>query len=291
MTSPIFRRQKSQAKWELGAFALPNRLVQDKNLTDSAFRLLAWMVSCSDDWIIYQTDIMRRFDWGREKLRSALDNLIEFRYLYKFPQSRQDDHRYGPCYYEFSPHGYTEEEIKEFQIKFPMYGYQTSGGQTSGSPTSNNLKTVCIAEANLSDNAEKKPEPREPQKVRSITKKNFRGDDISIGWDELITHATISKKDWRRTEMQDAWQILQDRQGYVNELMEFIAGTITNLRTKKRAVHANKEKPKCKNHPIVTKSENKICNPQDQEPRRTIPEIMAQLEKEKKEIKEKKQKS
>lgn len=131
----------------------------------------------------------------------------------------------------------------------PQCDFHTGGSVifTPTKETPKEIKNVCIADANGSDKSDKKPEPKEPQKIRSITKQNAWGKDVTISWDDLITYAVTHKKDWRMTEMQEVWKILQARTGYVNDLMEFIAGTISNLRDKTRASYANKEKTKCSN--------------------------------------------
>lgn len=106
---------------------------------------------------------------------------------------------------------------------------------------------VCIADANGPDKKEEKKETSpQMQMIRRIDRKTGRGDPISIGWDELITYATNHKKDWRLTEMKEAWQILHNREGFVNDMIEFIGGTITNLRTKTRVNYANQGKQTCK---------------------------------------------
>jgi hypothetical protein len=303
MDSPAFRKHRSPAKWEKGSFALPNKLVQDLRLTDSAFRLLAWMVSCAPDWEIYQSDIMKRFKWGETKLRAAIDNLIECKYLIKLEQIRKEGGGWGRCDYEYCALGFSDDEIKEFQINSPYPGDRGTGDRGSGDQgtkqvlieTNPNLNTVCIADASLSDKIQKNTEPPKMQEIRRIDKKTGRGTDISLGWDDLITHAVNEKKDWRLTEMQEAWTILHERQGFVNDMIEFIAGTITNLRTKTRAAAANRGPNEWKNKqtnkaktemkaPLVG---NKMEIPKDLGPRLTIPEIMAQLEKEEREAKKK----
>lgn len=255
MISPAFRKHRSPAKWQRGSFSLPNRLVQDLRLTDSAFRLLSWMVSCSGDWIIYQSDIMKRFDWGETKMRAAIDNLIECRYLFKLGQHRLPNGGWGPCDYEFEAQGFTDDEIKEFQINSPYPDDRGTGDASTGDQgtkqvlsivTNPNPEVVCIDESNETDKKEEKAKKPEMQQIRRIDKKNGRGIDISLGWDELVTHAVNYKKDWKITEMQEAWKILHERNGFVNDMIEFIGGTITNLRTKTRSTYANKSKTTCK---------------------------------------------
>lgn len=246
MSSPSFRRQKCQVKWEKGCFALPNKLVQNKSLTDSAFRLLSWMVSCSDDWIIYQTDIMERFDWGREKLKAAIDNLVECKYLFKFPQRILEDGKYGPCDYEFTAQGFTDDEIKELEIKFTMYGNPTSTAPTSTDhtskqlliPTTPNPKVVC---------REGPIGPAFQNRKRDSENEGPNGTKVTTNLEEVFQRANAERKEWDLLEIQGAWQILCDYKGMVRDGFAFIDGTIKNMRNRQKGEQYSKTKDKsCK---------------------------------------------
>jgi hypothetical protein len=263
MDSSSFRKQRSAAKWEKGAFALPNRLVQDKNLTDSAFRLLAWMVSCSDDWVIYQTDIMNRFDWGREKLKGAIDNLIEFKYLVKFPQRILENGKYGPCDYEFSDQGYTDDEIKEFKIKFPMYGDPTSGESTSADPTSKqvpistnpNPNEVCKREdPPLEEN--KLSDDEKPERINgALTYRHMmhppKGEPYEIEKEEIYRRANdeYAHLKWTNPEIAEAWESLINSKAPIISPWRYLEGTIEGIRM---SLKKKQQAQYCKRNSITT---------------------------------------
>jgi len=264
--SPAFRRHKSPAKWEKGSFTLPNRLVQNKNLTDSGFRLLAWMVSCSDEWTIYQTDIMARFEWGREKLKTAIDNLIDLKYLIKLSQRVLGGGRYGPCDYEFCPQGFTDEEIKEIQIISPMSGYPTSDDPTSDDPTSKqipiltnpNLKDVCKREDPPLENSGIPEEEKQPSRLNGALVYRHvitppKGEPIEILKEEIYRRSLgeYARNKWTNAEIADAWESLINSRAPIISPWRYLEKTIEGIRM---ALKKKQQAQYCKRNSVTTNS-------------------------------------
>lgn len=87
-------------------------------------------------------------------------------------------------------------------------------------------------------------DPSNSDSPRWVTKISTAGKEIVVNRDEIISGSMFSKKDWRLTEINEAWDILCEYKGAVNDGFAFIEGTIRNLRNGIRANHANKTETK-----------------------------------------------
>jgi hypothetical protein len=74
----------------------------------------------------------------------------------------------------------------------------------------------------------------------NITKKNARGETISISKSEIFRRA-ISQPNWKTGHIQQAIITLESYGGIVNDLWAFIEGTVTNLHNKTIADAINKK--------------------------------------------------
>ncbi|SCC12738.1 helix-turn-helix domain-containing protein [Weissella bombi] len=77
---PIKRAQRT------GKFAqIPNETLRDQNLTNSAYRLLMYMLSMSDDWIFRNSKIAKDFDKSERWVRKTLTELENAGYVKRKP--------------------------------------------------------------------------------------------------------------------------------------------------------------------------------------------------------------
>ncbi len=71
-----------RVKLEDGNFATISRdVLMDENLTDSAFRMLVWMLNNSNEWKLNVTYFKNVMGWSFNKLASAKKNLVKLGYL------------------------------------------------------------------------------------------------------------------------------------------------------------------------------------------------------------------
>lgn len=114
-------------KLEYNFTQIPNKILTDKRLSSVAFKLysyIAYRLSNNKKWKLYNKDIMKYFKEGRRAFDKAKKELIEFDYLKKINQLRENG-RYGACDYEI----YSE----------PIYHIQTTqNGASVNSNTVNN---------------------------------------------------------------------------------------------------------------------------------------------------------
>lgn len=91
---------KKPAYFESKPQIVPNSLVYNKNLSDSAIRLLLALNALPDKWVIYQCDIRERLGWGRDKMQSAIKECVQFGFM-KVTKTRSEQGRFEPNDIEF----------------------------------------------------------------------------------------------------------------------------------------------------------------------------------------------
>jgi len=113
--------------------------------------------------------------------------------------------------------------------------------------TSNTEEKDCLSEPSG-------PGIQGPPSAPSFSKKEaHEGDEVSIpnnrlevkkiSKQDLISKAVREKKDWDLSEIQEAWDILKE-QKIVNDPMQFLCGTIRNLRNRRKMESLNKKMEK-----------------------------------------------
>ena len=105
---------------------IPNRVIIDKNITDTAFRFLMYLFSNSDEWKVYMGHTRRLFGWGQAKMECAVNLLITLGYI----RRKQVRIKGKFAHYEFEYHhkpifiGLSEPAIPEL----PSGDIQPKGG-------------------------------------------------------------------------------------------------------------------------------------------------------------------
>lgn len=91
--------------------------------------------------------------------------------------------------------------------------------------------------------------------VREISKKNSKGDTLSISLEEIFNRSIRERKDWSTPEIQDAWEILVCYDKPVSDLFALLGSIIENQRITKikeeKKQNAEKKKPKLSKGPPV----------------------------------------
>lgn len=129
MNESNFKRHKSFKNYT----SVPNELIRSP-LGNAAFRLLCYLGSHSENWVIYQNEIKKTLDWGERKLRSAINELIKKKYLIT-TQNKNEMGKFMPVNYEFS-----FEPINS--NNFTVTTFSVDGRSVDGESTSknNNIK-------------------------------------------------------------------------------------------------------------------------------------------------------
>lgn len=127
MSKSKFKPHKSNPKnnWT----SVPNDIIRS-NMNNSAFRLLVYLQSNTQEWDIYQSYIQKELGWGEDMMASAIKNLKDLKYL-KIEKTRNDKGNFDYSY-EFSWIAIEEEENSN---NFTIGGFPTPGSSTPGSTT------------------------------------------------------------------------------------------------------------------------------------------------------------
>lgn len=260
-----------------GWTSIPNNLIRDgKLLADSAFRLLSYLLSNREGWKVYQKKIRLDLDWGRERLSNAIKELEEKGFLHR-KVKREESGRFTYDHYEY----HVLPVYKELMTKKSKNsknvtddGLADTGLPDVGqpAPTNNNLKeeqkkVVCYpppvvadSQKSLSKEEIKKNSVAEALRGKglpsTLTKFHISGGEITICLDDIFRASVAKRKDWKTSEVHDAWIILSEYRGAIREAFPFIEGTIKNLRNKKKAEFMGKQEVKeCKTTKLTSSLE------------------------------------
>jgi hypothetical protein len=88
-----------------------------------------------------------------------------------------------------------------------------------------------------------------------IIKYNMRGEEVSCSLDEIFRFAIQQRKDWKTSEINEAWSVLIEYTGAISKYIEFIAGTIKQKRIEVVSKFNRKKEKKCQDIQIVVKEE------------------------------------
>lgn len=130
--SNIFRRHKKQIKYT----QVPNNVIRNPKIKNSAFRLLCYLQSNSDSWEVFQDHVQRELGWGDDMLSSAIKNLKQCKYLIVHKKRSNT----GKYYYLYEFDWEEIEDSESFPIEnddsnnFTTGGFSTPGESTPGKP-------------------------------------------------------------------------------------------------------------------------------------------------------------
>lgn len=93
---------------------IPNKTIQDKNLSLKAKGLLTILLSLPEDWQIYKTNLYQFSQDGRDATIGAFNELVDKKYILKF--ERRDN--YGLFGYDYVV--FKEPQIRADDIENPF---------------------------------------------------------------------------------------------------------------------------------------------------------------------------
>lgn len=96
--------KKFNLKFYQKSIAVPNQAIFNQHLKDSAYRLLCALEALPETWTIYQDTLAEMLGWGREKMSTAINILIEQGYVRRTQIRNQKDKekgRFASFTYEF----------------------------------------------------------------------------------------------------------------------------------------------------------------------------------------------
>ncbi len=102
IATPVYFKRRETHFYKKSSI-VPNHLFFDPKITDPALRLLLALNAVPDSWVVHRTDIMKRLEWGKDKIKGAVDCLENLGYL-KVTQSKDESGRFLPNTYEYDVH-------------------------------------------------------------------------------------------------------------------------------------------------------------------------------------------
>jgi hypothetical protein len=86
---------------------IPNKVLQNKELSWKAKGLLGCILSMHDNWVVYKTTLHQFSSDGRDSTITAFNELIKHNYIKQFNQ-RSSNGRFADVFYYVSPIPFTE---------------------------------------------------------------------------------------------------------------------------------------------------------------------------------------
>ncbi|NMG09770.1 hypothetical protein [Brasilonema sp. UFV-L1] len=120
------KKGKPQKKFTL----ISNDLIRDTQVTDSAYRLICWVTSHSDDFEISFSSILSMLEWGKDKLRNAVKNAEINDYLVRTKTRDAETGLFDWDYYIFVD----KDEAIAFRKSNPNSYYPSLGNPVSDNP-------------------------------------------------------------------------------------------------------------------------------------------------------------
>lgn len=140
---------------------VPNELIRSK-MKNASFRLICYLESHDEGWIIYKEVIKKDLGWGREILDTAIKELINMKLLIVHPQ-RNEKGRFTHNDYEFSFFP-IEEQANENSNNFTVNGFPVDGLAGCGKPSTKNTNIKNTNDKNTSDSS---PSPKNSSSTKS----------------------------------------------------------------------------------------------------------------------------
>lgn len=206
--------------------------LEDPKLSFKAKGLWTYCLSRPDDWVFHVKHLATVSQDGEDAVYSAIKELEEAGYVKKIQH-----HING----RFQKVDYEIFEIPQIQIILPQPEKQEAVFQEpvnpallSIEPILRNEKTVC-------------PEPPVgvPEPPKKVFKTKTDGTNNSIELDEVFRKSVQQNKNWTEEEIKEAWKVLEDYKGRVNDMWKFLEGTIENLRKRKNIEKLKKTDEVC----------------------------------------------
>ena len=105
-----------RAKHQSSFFSCERKAAQNKTLSLQAKGLLALLLSFSDNFIIYKDSLCQFSKNGRDGTRSAFDELLKAKYLFRHEYLGDYNLKRAKYYLYETPY---DENSQEFKLRFP----------------------------------------------------------------------------------------------------------------------------------------------------------------------------
>lgn len=227
---------------------IPNKIIRNNLISNSGFRLLSYLASNSDSWIVYNEVVKRELDWGRDLLDGAIKNLFFLGYLKK-TQARTDKGTFSHNQYEwdFEPIFLKEnhEILKKEEEK------SNSNNSTEGAkPVDGSIDVGKPATTNTNNKNTNNNEdclftlPVGNGVSNKFSKIHSEGHEVKCSLQEVFQYAISEQKNWKTEDIISAWKILEEFKSPIRCYLHFIDGTIVNMKRKEKSELAIKNKGK-----------------------------------------------
>jgi predicted transcriptional regulator len=149
---------------------IPNHLIIDPNLCDADFRFLTYLISTSENFVIYSSVTRRLLRWGKTKMEKTVTKLIELGYVRR-TQIREKG-RFSHWEYEyhhtpiFLEKNHKKPAHNEYEPEASLSPAVESPAEKQPLPKSNYSKSIVnIKQGNDKDNDRALPSYSEKQKA------------------------------------------------------------------------------------------------------------------------------
>jgi hypothetical protein len=200
-----------------------NTILSDKNLSWRAKGIWTYAMSRPDDWVFSVSHLSTVSKEGEDAVYSAIKELQNSGYCTKkYVQGEKG--RYSGIEYTFF------EEPQGLKECLPNRDFPDAVEPDPVNPE------LLSTEVLLSTEEEKTvcPTPPVGASVSVVVKNTSDGKEIIIRQNDIFKRAIGERKEWTTAEIMEAWDILVECTGAVNDGFGFIAGTIKNRKVKKK---------------------------------------------------------
>ena len=178
-----------------------------KELSDLSFRIICYLMSLPDDWVMYMSQLRNQFDVGKDKLQEAIRDLVKKGYIRRM-KTRAENGKFGAWHTEYSDLPEFLEDNEKHEAESP--GQQTASDnqclktrQSDFTAVGKSGTNILHREDHILDNNNKgsgynqeQPPPSEPSVVVSDLESKL----LSIGlkepefWIKTFGEAKIREK-------------------------------------------------------------------------------------------------
>jgi len=164
MVTQFIQRAKHEKKY----FCQTRESSQDSRLSLQATGLLSLLLSFSDNWRINVKDLHKRKKNGREATRNALNELIEFKYIYRETRKSGNLNNGFDYYLWENPYDEKSQDFKSFlkDIDSRETGFWVTEDQNAENPSLNSIRELESTHRNNTSNTSLVDNPK-----KSSTKK------------------------------------------------------------------------------------------------------------------------
>jgi hypothetical protein len=241
---------------------ISNIIVNDNKMSMQAIGLFCYIWSKPDDWQYYKSEMMKRFNCGKDALATAINSLQDNNYLF-IQTSRGEDGKFTKSIWYLSDEGKAREQVENVFAEQPNTAKPEAGNPHAENPQAENPHLLILNNSKTNINNKynsffetfwQKYEPIHTSKgskkdaekkfSKIIKKESF--DDIMAGLEKYMAHCktknsyTKAVSTWLNSE---GWKddynngIAEDK---FEKLKDFVNDEIGEIVVRKVAIENNK---------------------------------------------------